>query len=67
MVDATIPLSTPTRTVLMSWPMVVTGLGGPGMLAIGSGLIWPMTAALGGVCDLIGIASIVVFLGLAEG
>jgi len=39
---------------------------GAAMLALGSGFVWPMGASFGGICDLVGVASTVVFLGLAE-
>ena len=50
----------------MSWSLMISGLVGAAMLALGSGFVWPMGASFGGICDLVGVASTVVFLGLAE-
>ena len=38
----------------MSWTLVISGLAGAAMLALGSGFVWPMGTALGGICDLVG-------------
>jgi hypothetical protein len=50
----------------MNWSLMISGLGGAAMLALGSGFVWPMGTAVGGICDLVGVASAVVFFGLAE-
>jgi len=50
----------------MSWSLVISGLAGAAMLALGSGFVLPMGTAFGGICDLVGVASTVVFFGLAE-
>jgi hypothetical protein len=50
----------------MSWSLMISGLAAAAMLALGSGFIWPMGASFGDICDLVGVASTVVFLGLAE-
>jgi hypothetical protein len=50
----------------MSWSLMISGFAGVAMLALGSGFIWPMGASVGGICDLVGVASTVVFFGLAE-
>jgi len=55
-----------TGKIPMSWTLVISGLAGAAMLALGSGFVWPMGTALGGICDLVGVASTVVFFGLAE-
>lgn len=51
----------------MSGPAVITGLVGALMLAVGSNVILPVSAMTGGVCDLVGLASSMVFLGLLDG
>lgn len=51
----------------MSGPTILTGLVGAFMLALGSDLILPVSGAMGGVCDLVGLASSMVFIGLVDG
>jgi hypothetical protein len=51
----------------MSLSLIVSGLGCAAMLALGSELILPLGSAVGGLCDLVGVASGMVFFGLAEG
>lgn len=51
----------------MSWSLVATGLIGAAMLALGSDLILPVSALVGGLCDLVGVASAMVCFGLADG
>jgi hypothetical protein len=51
----------------MSGPMVLAGLIGAFMLALGSDMIVPVSAATGGLCALAGVASSVVFFGLIDG
>jgi hypothetical protein len=46
---------------------VLSAIGGAALLALGSNFIVPIGSALGGVCDLAGIASLMVFLGLLDG
>jgi hypothetical protein len=46
---------------------VLSAIGGAVLLAIGSNFIVPIGSAGGGVCDLAGIASLMVFLGLLDG
>jgi len=60
-------LKTEFREKPMSWSVILSGLGGAAMLALGSNLILPVGSAIGGVCDLAGIASAVVFFGLMDG
>jgi hypothetical protein len=50
----------------MSWSLVISGLAGAAMLALGSGLFLPLGSVFGGICDLMGVASTVIFFGLAE-
>jgi hypothetical protein len=50
----------------MSLPLIVSGLVGAALLAVGSGFILPLSSLVGGACDLAGIASAMVFFGLAE-
>jgi hypothetical protein len=51
----------------MSLSLLVSGLTGAGMLVLGTNLILPLGSAVGGLCDLVGVASTVIFLGLADG
>ena len=51
----------------MSWSLIITGLAGAAMLALGSNLVLPLGSAVGGLCDLLGIASAMMFFGLADG
>ncbi len=46
---------------------VASGLFGVAMLALGSDLILPVSALVGGLCDLVGVASTMVCFGLADG
>ncbi len=50
----------------MSW-LLMAGLVSAAMLALGLGLIVPVGGGIGGLCDLAGIASAVVFIGLIDG
>jgi hypothetical protein len=50
----------------MRLPLIVSGLVGAALLAIGSGFVLPLNSLVGGACDLAGIASTLVFFGLAE-
>jgi hypothetical protein len=47
--------------------MVLIAVSGTALIAIGSNLIVPVGNAIGGVCDLAGIVSMMVFLGLTDG
>jgi hypothetical protein len=51
----------------MTLALIVSGLGCAAMLALGSGLVLPLGTVAGGLCDLIGVASGMVFMGLADG
>jgi hypothetical protein len=51
----------------MSWVAIVTGISGAAMLAFGCNMVIPIGTGLGGVCDLAGVASVMVFLGLMDG
>jgi hypothetical protein len=51
----------------MSWLLIAAGLVGAAMLALGFGLIVPLGGGIGGLCDLAGIASAMVFIGLIDG
>jgi hypothetical protein len=51
----------------MSWLLIVTGLGGAALLALGCDLIVPLSSGIGGLFALGGIASVMVFLGLMDG
>jgi hypothetical protein len=45
----------------------LSAVGGAILLAFGSNFIVPIGSAVGGICDLAGIASLMVFLGLLDG
>jgi hypothetical protein len=47
--------------------LFVSGICGPGLLALGSQLIFPLDTTLSGVFSLIGIVSTVAFVGLLDG
>jgi hypothetical protein len=51
----------------MNWAITVSGFAGAFLLALGSDMILPVNGALGGLCDLGGVASTVVFFGLVDG
>lgn len=51
----------------MTWVLIVTGLGGAAMLALGCDLIVPLGEGIGGLCVLIGITSTTMFCGLMDG
>jgi hypothetical protein len=51
----------------MNWLAIATGIGGAAMLAFGCNMIVPIGAGIGGICDLAGVASVMVFLGLIDG
>jgi hypothetical protein len=46
---------------------VLSGVGGTCLIALGSNLVIPIGSALGGVCDLAGIVSMMMFFGLIDG
>jgi hypothetical protein len=46
---------------------VLSAIVGAVLVAIGSNFIVPIGSVVGGVCDLAGIASLMVFLGLLDG
>jgi hypothetical protein len=45
----------------------LSAIGGAVLLAIGSNFVVPIGSAVGGMCDLAGIASFMMFLGLLDG
>jgi hypothetical protein len=47
--------------------MFISGILGASMLAIGSNLVIPVGVEIGSLVDLAGVASMMVFLGLADG
>ena len=51
----------------MHWSVVTTGVAGAAMLALGSDLVIPVNNVIGGLADLAGIASVMIFFGLADG
>jgi hypothetical protein len=51
----------------MRWAVILSGIGAAAMLALGFNIILPLGGAADTICDLAGVASAVVFLGLAEG
>jgi hypothetical protein len=56
-----------TGAAPMSWLLIAAGLVGAAMLALGFGLIVPLGGGIAGLCDLAGIASAMVFIGLIDG
>jgi hypothetical protein len=51
----------------MNWPAMIAGIGGAAMLVFGCNMVVPISSGIGGLCDLAGIASVMVFLGLMDG
>jgi hypothetical protein len=51
----------------MTWSMLLAGVGGAAMLALGFELALPLGALLNGVCDSVGVALVVLFVGLLDG
>jgi hypothetical protein len=51
----------------MTWPVVLTGLGGATMLALGLDFVLPLGNTLNVVCDLAGVMLVVYFVGLLNG
>jgi hypothetical protein len=51
----------------MTWVLIVTGLSGAAMLALGCNVIVPLSSGIAGLCDLIAVASILAFCGLTDG
>jgi hypothetical protein len=47
--------------------MLLSAIGGAALIALGSNFIVPIGSGIGGLCDLAGIASLMVFLGLLDG
>jgi hypothetical protein len=55
------------REESMSLATFVSGLGGATMLALGSDMVIPLGSMIGSLCDLAGIASVMVCFGLMDG
>jgi len=51
----------------MRWAVILSGIGAAAMLALGFNIILPLDRVADTLCDLAGVASAIVFLGLAEG
>jgi hypothetical protein len=51
----------------MSWLAMAAGIGGAAILVFGCNMVVPISSGVGGLCDLAGIASVMVFLGLMDG
>jgi hypothetical protein len=51
----------------MNLTVSVSGLTGAAMLAFGSNMVIPVGSMIGSMCDLAGIASVMVCLGLMDG
>jgi hypothetical protein len=51
----------------MSWVAILTGIGGAAMLVFGCNMVVPISSGIGGLCDLAGIASVMVSFGLMDG
>jgi hypothetical protein len=46
---------------------VLSAVGGACLIAVGSNFVIPVGSALGGLCDLAGIVSMMMFFGLIDG
>jgi hypothetical protein len=46
---------------------ILVAIGGAALIAVGSNIIVPISAAAGDVCDLAGIVTLLVSLGLLDG
>ncbi len=51
----------------MNWALILSGMGAAAMLALVFNMILPLGGFADALCDLAGVASAVLFLGLAEG
>ena len=51
----------------MRWAVILSGIVAAGMLALGFNVILPLGGGADTLCDLVGVASAIVSLGLAEG
>ena len=51
----------------MSWPLVLSGACSAALLALGFNIAGPLGAGPDTLCDLAGVASGVLFVGLADG
>jgi hypothetical protein len=51
----------------MNWALILSGMGAAAMLALGCNMILPLGGLADTVCNLAGVVSAIVFLGLAEG
>jgi hypothetical protein len=51
----------------MRLAVILSGIGAAAMLALGFNVIFPLGRVADTLCDLAGVASALVFLGLAEG
>jgi hypothetical protein len=50
----------------MSWPVILSGVVCVAMLALGFNLLLPLGSGFETVCILIGVASAMIFFGLAD-
>jgi hypothetical protein len=53
--------------VLVSWPLVLSGACAAVLLALGLDVVSPLGGGLDTLCDLVGVVSGVLFVGLADG
>ena len=51
----------------MSWGLILSGALAAGLLALGLDVITPLGGGLDTLCDLAGVASGMLFIGLADG
>jgi len=51
----------------MTMVLIVSGLGGAVMLALGCNVIVPLGSEIAGFCDLMAVTSMVAFCGLMDG
>ena len=49
------------------WQITLTGLVCATMLAVGLGFVFPVSGAVGAVCDVLAVASGVFFVGMLDG
>ena len=62
-----VPSPAGNREGPMRWALILSGMGAAAMLALGFNMVLPLSGLADTLCDLAGVASAVVFLGLAEG
>lgn len=51
----------------MSWGMILSGTAAAALLALGFNIVAPLGGGLDTICDLAGVVSGMLFIGLADG